>query len=306
LFASLALLLGSGCSLLVTIDEDKYMGGGDDSPSGGTQSGNGGSTGGVTNTGGSGGSPTGGTGGSETGGAPGGGGEGTGGGNTGGGSGGEPVEIPDPLHYYPLDGSGDDEGDAETPLPATTTDGNGWRPGSGVRGGAYEVPSPGQNHYLGLNPQVASTNPFTISWWYSATIDNYLALVSKNIDSAGWDLVSDPSGQPRVRVGNSDQYFFDADLPSANSGVWTHVAVSIHENASASQDRLQVWINGERFLNETVIFSSTAINPTPSVRFGFQEGSTNLPFAGFIDEIRVYDEVLTNEQVRALYELDRP
>src|SRR5690606_9573783 len=130
--------------------------------------------------------------------------------------------------------------------------------------------------------------------------------VSKNIDSNGWDLVSDPSGQPRVRVGNSDQFFFDADLPAANSGTWTHVALSIHENWSASQDRLRVWINGESVFNEVVVFSATAINPTPSVRFGFQEGSTNLPFAGYVDEIRVYDEILSHEQVRALSEMDAP
>src|SRR5690606_5969299 len=110
--------------------------------------------GGSMDTGGAGGSPMGGTGGAPTGGAPGGGGQ-TGGSDSGG-TGGEPVELPDPLHYYPLDGSVDDQGSATSLLAATITDPNGWRPTSGVSGGAYEVPSPGQNHYLGLSPEVTS------------------------------------------------------------------------------------------------------------------------------------------------------
>jgi hypothetical protein len=78
---------------------------------------------------------------------------------------------------------------------------------------------------------------------------------------------------------------------------WTHVAFS------ADQDKhiMTVYINGKKVgvLSNLRSFEKSE----GSVRIGYQTDD-NVYFDGKIDDIRIYNRVLSNEEVRELYEMD--
>lgn len=313
---SLALLFVAGCSALVQIDDDKYLGGGaslgdgdgdgaggglgdGDADLGGGPGDGDGDTGGVGD--GDGDEPSGGMGGAPFGGSGGG---GTGGGTGDGGTGGTPVSIVDPVHYYPLDGTIDDFGSGD-PLSAIVTSNVTLLPSAGLAGGSVEIPA-SNDEYLSLDPAVGNTNPFTVSWWFIPSKDGYITLAHRiptqqSIDS--WELILDTQS-PRLKIGGTE-YHFEYDFPSMSEGVWTHVVFGYHDMASGTNDHFKIWVNGTLVLDRTLVLTTSAVVTGAGIVFGQSIGGTE-PFWGFIDEIRVYDSLLTDGEVENLYLYDAP
>jgi hypothetical protein len=121
--------------------------------------------------------------------------------------------------------------------------------------------------------------------------------------NAGWELIADPAS-PRMRIGG-EEVFFVADFPTASQGKWTHIAVGYHEMGSEGQDRTRVWVNGEPVLTESRVFGQSEVSPDGQLRIGLGGGGTQ-PFSGHLDEIRVYNALLEDAQVEALYLVNAP
>ena len=91
-----------------------------------------------------------------------------------------------------------------------------------------------------------------------------------------------------------------------NSGSWTHVAVTVDRD-----DRIKLYVNGEfdrQSGNISGVTSAVTGSPTdnPPLCIGgkltFDGDSTvDQPFDGYIDEVRIYDNVLAENEIRALY-----
>lgn len=313
LLRAVPLLALGGCSALVQIDDEKYLGSDD------SNSGSGGGDGDLPGNGDgddSGGGANGGSGGSDSGGNGSGGTAETGGSTSGGtdGSGGTTViEVPVPDHHYALDGNVDDTGSAAIKLAASITNGAGWQSG-GVFNQAYEVPQPGSNHYLDLSPELGNTSPFTISWWFSPIgANNAYALISKlNVGETGGKgfSITTNNGSLDVRFGGADQQIFPnlGTHPTASAGAWTHIVFAYEENFSATRDRFTLWINGEMVHEEDAVFDYSGVNQNNHIRFGYQEGGMIAPnpYSGLVDEIRFYNSYLSDGEARAIYELEAP
>ncbi len=312
---TVVLLFAASCSALVRIEDDAYLGGevslegdGDGDDTGGDRgdgdiggaSGDGdGDSGGSGD--GDGDAPSGGMGGEASGGSGGTG--GTGGGTGGGGTGGTPIEIPDPIHYYPLDGNTDDLGTG-TALPATVTENVNWYPNAGVAGGTLEIPEPNEE-YLALDPAVGNTNPYTISWWFIPSKDGYITLAHRFPQQFEdtWELILDTSS-PRIKIGGTE-YHFTYTFPSANEGTWTHIVFAYRDMASGTNDHFKLWIDGEVVLEQTLVLLTSAVVADAGFVFGQSAGGTQA-FFGFVDELRVYDSFLTDQDVENLYLYDAP
>jgi hypothetical protein len=324
-----ALLLAASCSALVQIDDDKYLGGGaslGDGAGGGLGDGDGdmvgglgggdgdgdtggvgdgdGDTGGVGDgdgdepSGGIGGAPVGGSGGGDTGGV------GTGGSTGGSGAGGTPISIVEPVHYYPLDSNFDDFGSGNS-LSAIGTSNVTLHPNAGLTGGSLEIPASNDEH-LSLDQAVGNTDPFTISWWFIPSRDGYITLAHRiptqqPINS--WELILDQS--PRLKLGGTEYHFVYA-FPSMSEGVWTHIVFGYDDMETGTNDLFKVWVNGTLVLNRTLVLSTMAVVTGAGIVFGQSSGGGTEPFWGFIDEIRVYDSLLTDSQVENLYLYDAP
>lgn len=324
---TLAIFFVAGCSALVRIDDDKYLRDGGVTPGDGDGTGgdlgdgddlgDGGMPGdgdGDVETGGSGGGgdgdgdePSGGMGGegaSDSGG--GGSGGGGSGGGSGGGTGGTPIEIPDPVHYYPLDEDTQDYGTGAA-LSATASNNVTWHPTTGVAGGSLEIPA-SNDGYLALDPAVGNTNPYTISWWFISSRDGFITLAHRipapqSIHS--WEMILD-TGRPRLKVGGVE-YDFNPDFKFALSsdGVWTHVVLAYEDNASGTNDHFKVWVDATIVLERSLVLDTEAVVAGEGIVFGQSIGGTD-PFFGYVDEIRVYDTFLDDADVQNLYLYDKP
>lgn len=160
-----------------------------------------------------------------------------------------------------------------------------------------------------INAFDSLTSMSVCSWVYPTnnTIDG--GIVNKTYDSStdGFLLFLDTSG-----VGGSKLYsFFIADSAStantriesaANSavtGAWTHICGTFTAGSSTG---LRMYINGSEVAGSPV--STTSISGIDAGPRHFYIGSRDLgitPFTGNIDEVRVYNRVLSSSDVTELY-----
>ena len=99
----------------------------------------------------------------------------------------------------------------------------------------------------------------------------------------------------KIYQGNAtDGYIFTSD-GSVPPGVWTHVVVTIDAAAS-----VKIYVNGA--LDTTGTQASLAIVNDRALMFGDSILSENLGFEGRIDEISIWDRVLSDSEVLAIYE----
>lgn len=297
------------CSVLVDLDGDdvrpyeppsEVTGGaaagassGGAEPSGGTAP----TTGGTSPTGGA--SPTGGN-------------EGTGGISF------DPVELPLELHYWRLDetagGTVQDSGYKQLHGSAVQVDD--WSPGSGVSGtGAFEVKRTGVNYIQQVNSVLPTSQTFSLSWWVSPTEMDPTGpgtrfLVSKQGGNTegGFVLIQTTAGMELTTGGDGsvNTYEIEDDLP--DDGGWSHLVLTYRLNPFGVDDRLSFYLNGKRVLFEAEDDISASdkdpYNVTQLLRFGAVEGNRHPMYSGLLDEIRLYEVELSEEEVRTLYHFD--
>jgi hypothetical protein len=82
-------------------------------------------------------------------------------------------------------------------------------------------------------------------------------------------------------------------------GMWQHVAV-VHVSGSI----IEFYVNGLQ--GHTVSSSATRANGGDELRIGRQTSNHGGSFDGLIDDIRIYNRALSADEVKALYDLEKP
>ena len=123
----------------------------------------------------------------------------------------------------------------------------------------------------------------------------------------GWDLyVMDDPGQREVAL-SYDFTGADADfrtnLLSWPLNSWFHVAVT-YDNSSSSNDP-KFYINGVEHTNTSKNAPTGSFVSDASYNFtiGNRANATDRTFDGYIDDVRVYDRIISPAEIMALYEL---
>ncbi len=156
----------------------------------------------------------------------------------------------------------------------------------------------------------------TISAWVkqdSLTDDD--VLIGKIVNSPLWDgflLFRDDVGGAS---GRTDTYKFEVDYQSNNSsiegatnasqqGVWTHVVGTFAGNSSTG---LRLYINGVEDANSPVSTVGTLNTSSNSdlVRIGNSNAFAGKEFNGAIDDVRIYNRVLSADEIKRLYQMGR-
>jgi len=83
---------------------------------------------------------------------------------------------------------------------------------------------------------------------------------------------------------------------------WHHVAVTVIDNATASSTDVKFYVDGEDDTMESTDPDGWDIvaNATLDVTIGWRPTQQDRPFIGSIDDVRIYDKVLTQEEVLAI------
>ena len=179
----------------------------------------------------------------------------------------------------------------------------------GVRGGFVDIGDAGfvlVGDYLAFT----GTDAFSIQVWIKTTMTAGGTLLSRHNSGivAGYGLgLNDPNNGGPVEPSGSF-YLYQSDSAALNSGPaglndgeW-HQVVVVRDNSSLSQIRL--YVDGERVPEPTSAAALAHINPTsaPFMIGGvFSGGVPVSQYQGFIDELRVWDDALSDAEVEFLF-----
>ena len=168
----------------------------------------------------------------------------------------------------------------------------------GAKGGALRVSAPNGCVDLGM-PEALQPSTMSIAAWVNVraypavSASGYVVGQTLNADGSGWRFgsIGDDAGSfGWLNTTAGTRYAVNAIGPAV--GAWHHVAVTFAPNAAVS-----VFVDG---LAKTIQTSVPAITfSAVSYRIGCRADGANV-FDGLIDEVRIYDRVLSNAEIASL------
>ena len=149
-------------------------------------------------------------------------------------------------------------------------------------------------------PGIVNTgaNSYSISLWYkldtSVSRGQKRMVLLQQTDSGRTLLTLTPSNQYHTYVNATDT----TSDGSVNVNNWQHVTFVYDSDAQ----KVSFYVNGE--LDSTKSVGTNEVNATTNLLIGRHKNGGNdpLPMAGLVDEIRVYDGVISADVAKAIYE----
>jgi len=171
--------------------------------------------------------------------------------------------------------------------------------GPGVFGQALEFqPNPDYVTIDGYKG-VLGTHAFSITAWVKTTNAANQQITHWGTESDG-QRVEFRIQANRLRIsGGGGNVQGNTDLID---GQWHHVVATVIENASASSGDVTFYVDGQDDTMESTasVRWNIVANPTFDVTIGYRPTRPDRFFIGSIDDVLIYDKVLTQEEVQAI------
>lgn len=151
--------------------------------------------------------------------------------------------------------------------------------------------------------QFADTT-FTLSLWINTTSAINQCAVSKGGGgSSGWYVQTNTSGLivPIIKTTGGVNCFVGVSVASVNDGQWRHCAfVFTTDTATAGNNTASIFVDGASSDGTPATTGGgTYVAPTDHTKIGTRTGS--LPFAGSIQDVRIYNRALSAAEAEILY-----
>jgi len=144
------------------------------------------------------------------------------------------------------------------------------------------------------------TDPFTICHWFTKTGTASVASISKNT-TLGW-VLSERTGAlyfglyAEGGIGGYSAYV----VGPYNNGKWYHVACSY--DGSQSWTGIRIRVNGAETSENVQNNTNPGTQPDANVIFGGRDNAeSRLPWVGKLDDILIYNRVLSLEEIQKIY-----
>ena len=203
------------------------------------------------------------------------------------------------VHHWALD---EDTGAGATEAIDAAGSNNGTINGAttapGVLGNALYFDGSSNNVIID-NVVSANLTTMTITFWMNPDI-GYTA-------TSGWKRVISAVDQWEAilvqNTGNLGNNFFRSggDFPQSTDappeGQWTHVAMTADH---AGTGRMEIYVNGvyDTPTNPDILTNADWTEST--IAFGSRADNGGAFYKGFLDDVRIYDEILTEDQIKAI------
>lgn len=165
----------------------------------------------------------------------------------------------------------------------------------------------GDNDYVDLgtiplsDPLQLSDDVLTVSAWFyqKSGGDSFQRIIDKSSNTGaanGWAFFADPSDPNSIWFQSASAELRSADNVY-NQNEWTHAAIVFRAN-----DVKKIYVNGQ----EVSLQTSNNLNiPNSAVgaRIGTWYNGATREWDGYLDDIRVYNRLLSAEEIRRLYNL---
>ena len=154
------------------------------------------------------------------------------------------------------------------------------------------------------------TDPFSISAWVNrSAVNNYDPIFAKfRVDLSGWVLNGyilqlDPSNRVQVMLNYDADTGENIEVATAagtvSTGSWYHVAMTYDGSSAASG--VKIYVDGlEKALTIFYDNLSQSIANTSTPRIGGDQSRTPDYFDGTIDDVRVYNRVLSDAEIKII------
>jgi hypothetical protein len=200
------------------------------------------------------------------------------------------------VAYFPLDGNGSDliSGTSGTIYGATSAE-NRW----GDSGKAYSFD--GTDDYIEVPFQSTySTDAFSFSLWVkpTATSSQYSSPLTFRGNQTGHILYKTPQNAWVAWVGTGGSWAGNV-LGSIEVGNWQFIA------STYSAGSYKGYVDGDLIATTSPSFSKNTSAPL-RIGAGKTEGSPDFFFAGVVDEVRLYNRALSENEVKQLQVIDHP
>jgi hypothetical protein len=146
---------------------------------------------------------------------------------------------------------------------------------------------------------VLGTSAFSITAWIKTTNTGTQQMIHWGAD-VGEQRVEFRIQANRLRISHgSGNVQGNTDLIDDQ---WHHIAAVVIENATASSGDVTFYVDGEDDTMESTDPEGWNIveNDTLDVTIGYRPTRGDRPFIGFIDDLRIYNKVLTQEEIQQL------
>ena len=166
----------------------------------------------------------------------------------------------------------------------------------------------GSNDYLdcGNTAHFERTDSFSVEFWMNWDVSGTHAVVANLDQSAstrGWEVILEGS-VIHMRLSNTwvTNMLDVSATHGMSTGAWNHVVMTY--NGTSSPSGINIYINGVKKSTSTVYntLSGTIVNSTQTLRAGGRGwGSASNYFNGKLDEVRIHNRTLSQEEISASY-----
>lgn len=146
-------------------------------------------------------------------------------------------------------------------------------------------------------PGILGTSAVTVAAWINTDSDVTGTLVGwgPNVDGQRFGFRLD---QGRLRTENAGGNV--QGMSVINDGTWHHVAVTIQANATVSYPEVKVWVDGQDDSIPSVDSQAYDLTADLDVRIGSRPASDDRYYIGQIDELHIFDRVLSAAEIAGL------
>ena len=147
---------------------------------------------------------------------------------------------------------------------------------------------------------ITSTSSMSITVWFKTSTVGYIVNKADVISpDAGWLLEMEPSGAVWFNVAIGDEFAI-ARTTALNDDRW-HFVAAAHDSGTG---RMVLYVDGVRRGATTENFGAIDDGGMP-LRIGMSSQGLH-PFNGLIDKVRIYNRVLSAEEIKARYDAVTP
>jgi hypothetical protein len=179
--------------------------------------------------------------------------------------------------------------------------------------GAYRFDGPDAAVNVSADPELnpADTGNLTLSVWVKPDASqpaDFATIAAKGVNSGYQMHLEDTGGASRNPVFEGGATGSPPEAQWYNpldAGEWHHI-VGIYQNHSSAPENeyLELYVNGDLKVTNWENGSDDAIAAAPGDSFGIGNNlqDANRHFNGDIDEVRLYDRVLSEDEIREIYQ----
>jgi hypothetical protein len=210
------------------------------------------------------------------------------------------------VAYYPFNGNANDEsGNGNN---GSINNASLVKDRIGIENSAYELKGTGSKIVIADNPVFNSTNQITVSVWANPTATwtyNAQHIISKEVkDNYGFCMGFDQNNSVygtgnyaiflQIMKPNGYDHIYKILTPAELPG-WKNIVFTTDGNT------MKIFLNGNEVATKTVTTNLQIINSGP-INIGTRAIRTDQWYKGYVDDVRIYNRVLTETEIKALYE----